>query len=247
MSIKEESSIISILSILLLCFLWPSNLSKNLLDWLIIWNVGQGQFVTWVQKNRCIHFDAGGEYFPSLEIIKYCKSKKNLIFISHSDYDHINFIPKLKKITSQLCQIPPQAPIYKLNYNKFFQGIPFCKTKDFNFNIHLAKQGKIKSVNQSSRIVENKLFWISGDATKKMEKSILHLISPPIKYYIVGHHGSKTSSSNELLTKFNFKLAIASSRKEKYGHPHFEVLQKLKHFKIPMIETNNFGHIKIQL
>ena len=28
---------------------------------LIVWNVGQGQWVTWVQDKVCLHFDAGGE------------------------------------------------------------------------------------------------------------------------------------------------------------------------------------------
>ncbi len=65
------------------------NMSKR--HYFIIWNVGQGQWVTQVSAQSCLHFDmGGGEFFPWTKIHQQCASKNNLIFLSHADDDHIN-------------------------------------------------------------------------------------------------------------------------------------------------------------
>lgn len=73
---------------------------------------------------------------------------------------------------------------------------------------------------------------LTGDAEEPEESSIMktysaeHLGSMLLK---VGHHGSKTSSTNEWLSAVSPKIAVISCGKEnKYGHPHAEVLEKLK-------------------
>jgi metal-dependent hydrolase (beta-lactamase superfamily II) len=66
---------------------------------LIVWNVGQGQWVTIIYPTQCLHFDVGGETAPFRKVIKSCKEKSNKIFLSHGDWDHLNklnFFNKLK-------------------------------------------------------------------------------------------------------------------------------------------------------
>jgi competence protein ComEC len=62
----------------------------------------------------------------------------------------------------------------------------------------------------------------------------------------IGHHGSKTSTSENLLGYVNPDYAIISVGKDnKYGHPNQEVLDRLNQFKITILRTDEKGTIKI--
>lgn len=70
---------------------------------LYIWDVGQGQWVTFAQTHSCTHFDMGGEYAPKKYIKKLCQNKFNYLYLSHADTDHIKFIYWSKKNLTSLC------------------------------------------------------------------------------------------------------------------------------------------------
>ncbi|MGE5086515.1 MAG: hydrolase, partial [Bacillota bacterium] len=59
-------------------------------SYLVVWNIGQGQWVTAINDSTCFHFDTGGEFFPWKKLKKYCGDQKNQISLSHWDNDHIN-------------------------------------------------------------------------------------------------------------------------------------------------------------
>ena len=60
----------------------------------------------------------------------------------------------------------------------------------------------------------------------------------------VGHHGSKTSTSENFLGWVNPGLAVISAGQgNKYGHPHKEVTDRLTKFKIPTLRTDEKGTI----
>ena len=60
----------------------------------------------------------------------------------------------------------------------------------------------------------------------------------------VGHHGSKYSSSAEFLVGVSPKYAVIScGRKNSYGHPHQEVLDKLKCLETTLFRTDLQGTI----
>ena len=60
---------ISVVVMLCLYFLHLSRANAPLSEThFIIWNVGQGQWVTAVEFDRCLHFDFGGEFFQLKEI-----------------------------------------------------------------------------------------------------------------------------------------------------------------------------------
>ncbi len=74
-------------------------------------------------------------------------------------------------------------------------------------------------------------FLFTGDLEKKMEKFYLKKYSNFLNSDVlkVGHHGSKTSSSEEFLEYVTPKISLISAGyKNKFGHPVQEVLDRLK-------------------
>lgn len=90
-------------------------------------------------------------------------------------------------------------------------------------------------------------FLFTGDAEEKAEKDILdNGINISAKVYHVGHHGSKTSSSDAFLQAVNPDYAVISCGAENsYGHPHAEVLNRLRGMKIQMFRTDEQGSIVV--
>lgn len=93
----------------------------------------------------------------------------------------------------------------------------------------------------------NESFMLTGDATRYTENLIMHnenyetLHSQILK---LGHHGSRTSSSELWLEKVNPDLAIISAGKNNsYGHPHKDILDRLNGFNIPYLGTYQNGTI----
>jgi competence protein ComEC len=85
----------------------------------------------------------------------------------------------------------------------------------------------------------------TGDLTQKgegmlLDKGIL-LDSDILK---VGHHGSKTSSSEEFIVAVSPDIAVISSGKgNRYLHPHEETLATLAKYGIEIRRTDEEGDI----
>lgn len=106
------------------------------------------------------------------------------------------------------------------------------------------------SGNDVSLIVElvykNDKFLFMGDAEKAQELSVLSELED-VDLIKVGHHGSKTSTSNELLAKVLPEYAIIlCGRDNAYGHPHQEVLDRLIDFGITIYRSDLQGMIHVQ-
>ena len=218
---------------------------------LVVWNVGQGQMVTYLTPQECIHFDMGGEKFPKKKLFKLCNKRQNVIYYTHWDRDHINFSLRAKKIFPTICKAQTSLkPPRKKHKIKMIQKIPLCHKK-YDSRVRELKNvyHYAQTSNERSRIflIQNKIL-IPGDSTKKMEKYWSHLLPKDIQILIAGHHGSKTSSSDFLISKLpELKIAISSSRKKRYGHPHSETIRKFNKKGILFISTEDFHHIRIPL
>ena len=86
-----------------------------------------------------------------------------------------------------------------------------------------------------------------GDAEEEREKHILNTYNlKKVDILKVGHHGSKSSTSPELVKQTRPKISLISAGKNNlYGHPHKQTLYKLKNSKI--LITQKDGSVKINL
>ena len=73
-----------------------------------------------------------------------------------------------------------------------------------------------------------------GDSGVEKEKDILKKYNlSNIDVLKAGHHGSRTSSSQDFIDKINPKYSIISvGKNNRYGHPNKEVLDNLENSKI---------------
>ena len=66
----------------------------------------------------------------------------------------------------------------------------------------------------------------------------------PVTLLNVGHHGSKTSSAEELLSALNPQFALISARyKNQFHDPHPSVIARLDNHKVTVLRTDEHGLI----
>ena len=103
----------------------------------------------------------------------------------------------------------------------------------------------IKDNNKSKKIL------FMGDATIETEKDILlnynNINLQNIDVLQVGHHGSKTSTTEELIKITYPKIALISSYKKVYSHPSDETIETLKKYNINIHITEENKALKIDL
>ncbi|WP_270441382.1 DNA internalization-related competence protein ComEC/Rec2 [Acidaminococcus provencensis] len=109
--------------------------------------------------------------------------------------------------------------------------------------------GEGGDANESSAVVrvshgtDSVLF--TGDAPVSIE---LSAATAPIASDVlkVSHHGSRTSSAEAFLQAVHPRLAVISAgRRNRFGHPHQETLDKLHRLAIPVARTDQLGAIKV--
>lgn len=87
-------------------------------------------------------------------------------------------------------------------------------------------------------------FYFEGDAEEEEEAEIIESgIELSADVYKVGHHGSKTSTTDEMLEAVSPKYAVISVGENSYGHPSAEVLNKLRAAGIEVYRTDEQGAI----
>lgn len=91
-------------------------------------------------------------------------------------------------------------------------------------------------------------FLFTGDAERKTEAKLVQS-ALPLKAQVLqlGHHGSRTSSSLDFLVAVDPEVAIYSAGIDnEFGHPHPEVLDRLKILEIPVYGTDLHSTIVVK-
>lgn len=196
-----------------------------------------------VTDKQCVHFDMGGERFPARALLTtYCKKKANILALSHLDADHVRFIRKAGRFL-KLCLLDKGS----FPKNKFTPRLPLCSTMPSH--LKLLHRSSFRLRNESHIYIWKNLVLVPGDAYKKQELGLLSsrdILS--IRFLLVGHHGSKTSSHEHFVRKLkNLEQAIVSARRSKYGHPHAHTTATFRRLKAPVITTEDFGTLIYEL
>lgn len=83
-------------------------------------------------------------------------------------------------------------------------------------------------------------FLFTGDAEEESENDITSTVSADVLK--VGHHGSRTSTSQSFLERVDPMYAVISCGSDnKYGHPHAETLETLENDSVTVYRTDTMG------
>lgn len=115
------------------------------------------------------------------------------------------------------------------------------------YNLKEQEAGDINDASIVIRLIFGRnSFLFTGDLTRVGEKQLIgqgiDLDSDILK---LGHHGSRFSSSEIFLRAVSPELAVISVGENSYGHPHQEVLDRLKQLGITCLRTDEQEDVKI--
>ncbi len=227
----------------------------DITDQWVIWNIGQGQWVTHVTTETCRHYDVGGEIgrFAAIrkKLLTLCLHRENQIALSHWDFDHYAHIPALVKSVPHVCWLSqPPVSEEKSTMRQILQlGIKPCDDQNF---FHVQRQTEMwrptfsKTSNESSGVFQDGSFLLPGDSPISQEKKWIRQMTnlDEVRFLVLGHHGSRSSTGDELLWRLkNLKMTLASARFAKYHHPHFLTVQRIKNRQVPLLRTEDWGNI----
>lgn len=198
------------------------------------------------------------------------------LIISHFDTDHVGGLLEVMESIKVKNIIFSKQPEISENYQSFKKIVKKKKNNIICVGVNLVLPHRIKIEknlyldflwpNNNDFIPENvlnnnsivcKLNYINfsmlftGDIEEIAEKKILQkyknnlnvLNSTILK---VGHHGSKTSSSQEFISAVNPKMAlIGVGKNNKFGHPNDDVIERLKKLDAYIYRTDKMGEIAI--
>ncbi len=121
-----------------------------------------------------------------------------------------------------------------------------------NNKFHFLQTKYYDNENDNSNVIYTKLdgykFMFMGDASVTTEKEIMNKYNlPDIDVLKVGHHGSKTSSSKNFISKINPKYSIISvGRNNRYSHPNKEVLNILDNSTVYRTDQDGSVMLKVK-
>lgn len=258
-----------ILFFLVMCFI-PSDRSKGMVDEagselsVHFIDVGQGDAILLTCEQEAMLIDAG-DNDQGTRIQNYLQKQgvKGLKYViaTHPDADHIGgmdvilykFDCETVIMTNEKKDTASYRDVLDTMSNKGYKNtIPVVgdtySLGDAEFTIVGPSKISEDSNNNSVAILlthgENK-FLFTGDAEEEEEADMLCSgISLDADVYKVGHHGSKSSSSQKLLEVVSPTYAVISCEEgNSYGHPHAETLNNLRSMGVQVFRTDEQGSI----
>ncbi|HEU0014764.1 MAG TPA: hypothetical protein VFQ45_13845, partial [Longimicrobium sp.] len=91
---------------------------------------------------------------------------------------------------------------------------------------------------------------LTGDASQGVEAALAARYGDGLRADVLkaGHHGSRTASSPAFLDRVRPELVVVSAgARNRYGHPHREVLDRLARRRIPVARTDLDGTVSIEV
>ena len=236
-------------------------------DYVYFLDVNQGDASLIITKNRkeVILLDTGGltdsnvsdRYIP---LLKYLGIKNiDYLILTHGDFDHmgdaiyVSNVFTIKNVIfncGEFNDLEQSYIKYLDNKNiKYFSCID--KLELSNNTFYFLNTNIYDSENDNSNVIYTKFnnydFLFMGDAEVAKEKDLVSSYDlSKIDILKVGHHGSKTSSTKEFISKIKPIYSIISVGKyNKYGHPNKKVLENLKDSKT--YRTDQDGSVLITI
>lgn len=234
-------------------------------------DVGQGQCIVIISGDAAVVIDcgsAGDSSKAASAAADYIRSRGrssiDLLVLTHFHSDHANGVPKLMdKVEVKRIAAPCELDEYDSVYGKVMESVQKCGTELItveedctvsvdDLELKLYAPIGVESVNERGVIILADFgqfeMLITGDVNDFIEQRLVetHRL-PDAELLIVGHHGSRSSTCDELLEAIKPETAIISVGENKYGHPTDEVLERLRSFGIATFRTDMSGDVTVRV
>jgi competence protein ComEC len=96
--------------------------------------------------------------------------------------------------------------------------------------------------------VRGRTIFLPGDAEREQESRLVRQGLKPVDILKVPHHGSRTSSTDELVGVLRPKFAVISvGARNRYGHPAAETVDRLRAAGAMVYRTDQAGAVTLKL
>lgn len=241
-------------------------------------DVGQGDGIFWqTEDGKTFLCDAGSSSVSQVgkyRILPFLKcrgiGKLDYLFLTHMDEDHINgavelleaqgeidvaclVLPALEERDETYGQIERLAERRKIPVLKFQEGMKMGADV-WNIECLAPRKGADGTDKNRDSLVLAVQYGsfralLTGDVEKEGEEYLEESgRAGKISVLKVAHHGSKNSTSKELLEQIRPTVSVIScGRDNSYGHPSKELLERLKDVRTVVYETEKSGAVKVSV
>ncbi len=227
----------------------------------MVLDVGQGQSVVLRSGDAFALVDCGSAsswYGPGEEAAHLLETigcrKPDYLILTHFDSDHVNGLPALLARTEVENLLIPEAErdFSALAESRGAEVTVIGEERTFAFGEGSLTLYPPQGGDDNERClavlvsVGEQDLLITGDMSAAGERKLLETYDlPDIEGLVAGHHGSKTSTSKDLLETLTPETVCISVGSNRYGHPAPETLWRLKEAGCAVYRTDLQGNIRL--
>ncbi|OOF43748.1 DNA internalization-related competence protein ComEC/Rec2 [Rodentibacter rarus] len=219
-------------------------------------DVGQGLATLIVKNGRGILYDSGavwkGGSMAELEILPYLQREGivlDTLILSHDDNDHSGGAKVILNTFPNVALMSPSEKNYGESHRTFCVAGNTWEWQGIRFQVISPQKPVKRADNPDSCVIlldDGKYkVLLTGDAEIQNERIFARTLGK-IDVLQVGHHGSKTSTGEMLLSHTKPDLAmISSGRWNPWKFPHPTVIERLKRHQSIVENTAISGQIRV--
>lgn len=229
-------------------------------------DIGQGDSIfIELPNSQTMLVDAGENYYGEgiIDYIYDCGYEKlDYLVATHPHSDHIGsmsyivrhmdidavYMPKVSTTTKTYENLLDSISNKELKIKTAIAGTKILDVDELEIDILAPVEIYEDDLNNCSVILKitykDRSFLLTGDAEKKeFEDVYLDMSADVLK---VAHHGSSTSTTEEILEKIKPEIAVISLGEDnEYGHPHKSTLKLLNNIECDIYRTDEDKTVKI--
>ena len=263
---KKEPAVFGCCAVVGLCIALCASWLEPTMDTcrVTVLDVGQGQCILLQSEGKNYLVDCGSSNGAEAAdtaaelLISQGVSYLDGAILTHFDADHASGMEYLlSRIPTEVLFVPASTDEENLTQRLSQHAI---RTNELTGNVILTYENTKLSIfgpivpnsgNESSLaiLLQSKEYdiLITGDRSGFGERLLLKTAQiPKVDVLVVGHHGSKTSTCEELLTAVKPEVAVISVGENRFGHPAQEVLDRLAASGCVVYRTDLNGNIVLR-
>jgi competence protein ComEC len=217
---------------------------------LVFCDVGQGTGVLLSYRQFQFVYDTGpknGKFLSCLsKNMPFWDKRIEVMVISHWDSDHSGGLSEVIDYY-RIDNLYSSQENEQINFSNILALGDVIKTSWMEFLVLWTDSGAEPNYGSVVGLLEIGDFksLLMGDVPIEVEQRLVwrKILKDEVDVLLVGHHGSKSSTSQELLNIVKAKEAVISVGKNSFGHPSKEILDRLSRSGVIIKRTDGQGDV----